>query len=156
MGCAYLEKQYTKLNACSTCVYKKSKETIEICPKCNNESLHFRGDGSGCNCTVCGYGWATSPIFPQCSLDDTEYTIEVNLATKSQYVKLAKLMSCNVVEVKKNLDNGITIIKRDRIWKVAKLAIQLENIGIDFKINPNLFDIYNDIRTCEHEILYGD
>jgi len=149
-----LRTRNPKLNMCCACVYKKPKETIETCPNCNNETLHFYGDGSGCNCTSCGYGWATSPVFSPCSLDDRKYTIIVEPADTSRYIKIAKLMSCTVVELKKRFDEGIPIEKTGRIWKVAKIAIQLEEMGVDFRISPNLFDKYNDIRTCKHEVVY--
>lgn len=144
-----LRAQKPKADLCCSCVYKKAEETIELCPNCNNSTLHFRGDGSGCNCSNCGYGWATSPMFPPCQLDEEEYTIIVNSVDKTQYMIIAKLMSCNVVDVKKRLDAGLPIEIRGQLFKVAKIVSQLEELGVDYKIEPNLFDKYYDIRTCK-------
>lgn len=33
-----------KLDMCFTCIYKKPEETLEMCPNCNNETLHLQND----------------------------------------------------------------------------------------------------------------
>ena len=56
--------QNTETDMCSVCVCKRPEETVGICPTCKNQTLHFTGYGSACFCTICGYGWATTPDFP--------------------------------------------------------------------------------------------
>lgn len=141
------------LNLCSDCIWKTQGKAIPSgkCPDCGKETLISVLDGATkiLSCSSCGFEIVSASYFPPCHYDEKEYTLMAKAAPKNQYVKTAKALGTNVVELKKKFDNGIHISQKKDLREVSELMMLLNALHVEYEVSPDPLIEYKELLTCK-------
>ena len=136
---------------CDEC-YEMRQPHIGKCPECGQKTLVSRVSGwsSVSECTNCHWGVATAGGFPQpCHVDDTLYEVRISgTLNNEQMVKLGKILSCNVLELKSEFENGI-IVREYKVLKCLEIFHLAQAQGIDCAMDSRILQMYRRIQDCE-------
>ena len=144
---------YTAMESftCDEC-YNMRQPHIDICPKCGMKTYISKVSGWSAvsECTNCHWGVVSGGGFPPtCHADDELYSVRISKPdSNAQMVKLAKILTVNVIDLKAKFDTGYMECKY-KVMDCYRLANQIQNLDINYELDPKIKEKYGRLFTCE-------
>lgn len=125
-----------------------------VCHICGRETA-FSNWTFTMTCPRCGDILATSDI-PGCSLDNTIYELEIDLPgwnwDRAGFLKLARLLSKNSVEVKRLLDSGEALKIKGPLRELVPLYHALSALSVSCAWGENIVKRFSLFFTCDRSL----
>lgn len=150
-------KEALKKDACNGCPVIADYSKPSKCPGCGKDNLItvYEGIDLISECTNCGWSVVGSGFYPNCSNDETRYTVRISKEkyTNKQIIKLAKMFEESTVNMYEKSHSAYDLEIVKTYYDALNIMEQCWEIGIACCIDP--MPPYCQFGKCNNTIRKG-
>ena len=139
-GLTFRSQEAVEKDACDGCPVIDDYSKPSLCPECGNNTVitTYEGVCIISDCKKCGWSVVGSGFYPNCSHDETKYTVRISREkyTNKQIIMLGKIFEKSTVKMAEECNSACDLEIAKPYHEALKVTEQCREAGIACCINP--------------------